>query len=125
MPVETGGSSTLPLPTGAATQATLTSVLARLNPATVSPVPQTPKTAPTVSAEPIVGSSVPATRFVRVTSAFANDAEQTIYVGDSSVTAANGQPLGPGDVYTAEVDNANKVYCIASAASQILRIEVL
>jgi hypothetical protein len=115
--------ASLPLPADAATQTTLEAVLALLAPAATAAVPQTPKTVPTITAEAIVGSSTPATRFVRVTSDFANT--KTVYVGDSTVTAANGQPLGPGDVYTADVDNAALLFGISADASQVLRIEVL
>lgn len=107
----------------ATAQTTFSALLTLLGPASIQAVPQTPKTVPTGAAEAIVGSSVPATRFVRVTSDFAN--KKTIYVGDSTVTTVNGQPLGAGDTYTSPVDNANKVYCISADAAQVLRIEVL
>jgi hypothetical protein len=61
---------------------------------------------------------------VRATSDFANT--KTVYIGGSGVTVANGQPLGPGDVYTnSDVNNANLIYCISADAAQVLRIEVL
>lgn len=83
-----------------------------------------PKTVPTGTAEAIVASSTPATKYVRVTSDFANT--KTVYVSGMGVTVANGQPLGPGDVYTNnQVDNANLIYCISADAAQVLRIEVL
>ena len=88
------------------------------------PVPKTAKTVPTGTAEAIVGVSTPATKFVRVTSDFANT--KTVYVSGTGVTVANGQPLGPGDVYTCtDVDNANLIFCISADAAQVLRIEVL
>lgn len=90
----------------------------------VGPTPIAPKTVPTGAAEPIVGGSTPATRYVRVTSDFANT--KTVYVSGAGVTVVNGQPLGPGDVYTNnEIDNANLLYCISADAAQVLRIEVL
>ena len=88
------------------------------------PVPKTAKTVPTGTAEAIVGVSTPVTKFVRVTSDFANT--KTVYVSGTGVTVANGQPLGPGDVYTCtDVDNANLIFCISADASQVLRVEVL
>lgn len=123
MPIESGGAASLPLPNGASTLAEQQAQTALLGPSSTMGVPQAPKTVPTVTAEPIVATSTPATRFVCVTADFANT--KTVYVGDSSVTTANGQPLGPGDSYTRDVDNANKVYCISADAAQVLRIEVL
>lgn len=88
------------------------------------PVPKTAKTVPTAGAEAIVSVSTPVTKFVRVTSDFANT--KTVYVSGTGVTVANGQPLGPGDVYTCtDVDNANLIFCISADAAQVLRIEVL
>lgn len=88
------------------------------------PVPKTAKTVPTGTAEAIVGVSTPVTKFVRVTSDFANT--KTIYVSGAGVTVANGQPLDPGDSYTCtDVDNAALIFCISADASQVLRIEVL
>lgn len=88
------------------------------------PVPLAPKTVPTGTAEAIVSVSTPVTRMVRLTSDFANT--KTVYVSGTGVTVANGQPLGPGDVYTRnDVDNANLIFCIAADAAQVLRIEVL
>lgn len=83
-----------------------------------------PKTVPTGTAEPIIGSSTPVTRYVRVTSHFGNT--KTVYVGWAGLTTTNGQPLGPGDTYTnRDIDNANLLYCISADAAQVLRIEVL
>ena len=43
----------------------------------------------------------------------------TIYIGDSnSVSTSNGFPLEAGDSMYIPIDNPNKVYCIASQASQ-------
>lgn len=145
MPVETGGSSSLPLPTGAstlaeqqtqsgyidgletlitATNTKLDNLLTYTRPQATAPTNVAPKTVPTGTAEVIVGSSTPATRYVRVTSDFANT--KTVYIGSVGVTVANGQPLGPGDVYTnRDIDNANLLYCISADADQVLRIEVL
>lgn len=158
MPVEIGGSSSLPLPSGASTLAeqqnqttqlgsistntsdaasdtdairqqtdgvegTLTSIFARLSPDSSGPTNLAPKTVPTGSAETIATSTA-VTRYVRATSDFANT--KTVYIGGSGVTVANGQPLGPGDVYTnSDVNNANLIYCISADAAQVLRIEVL
>lgn len=106
-----------------ATQTTLAAILARLSPTSTSPTTVAPKTVPTGTAEAVASSTV-ATRYVRVTSDFANT--KTIYVGGTGTTVANGQPLGPGDVYTnSDVDNANLIYCISADAAQVLRIEVL
>lgn len=88
------------------------------------PVPLAPKTVPTGTAEAIVSVSTPVTRMVRLTSDFANT--KTVYVSGTGVTVANGQPLGPGDVYTRnDIDNANLIFCISADAAQVLRIEVL
>lgn len=144
MPVETGGSSSLPLPTGASTlaeqqsqttalgdidtntdgvESALALILARLSPGSTGPTPLAAKTVPTGTAE-AVAASTPVTRFVRVTSDFANT--KTVYVSGSAVTVANGQPLGPGDVYTCtDVNDAALIYCISADAAQVLRVEVL
>jgi hypothetical protein len=90
---------------------------------TTGPVPLTAKTVPTGTAE-AVASSTPVTKFVRVTSDFANT--KTVYVSGSTVTTANGQPLGPGDTYTyTDIDNAALIFCISADAAQVLRVEVL
>jgi hypothetical protein len=48
---------------------------------------------------------------------------QTIYVGvSSSVTTATGYPLSDGETLTLEVQNANQIYAIASAAAQSVAI---
>jgi len=144
MPVETGGSSSLPLPTGAstlaeqqtqtghvdgletliaATNTKLDDLLVYSRPQSTAPTNLAPKIVPTGTAEVIAASTV-ATRYVRVTSDFANT--KTVYIGRAGVTVANGQPLGPGDVYTnRDIDNANLLFCISADAAQVLRIEVL
>jgi hypothetical protein len=144
MPVETGGSSSLPLPAGAstlaeqqtqtghvdgletliaATNTKLDNLLAYSKPQSAAPTNVAPKTVPTGTAE-VIAASTAATRYVRVTSDFANTV--TVYIGRVGVTTANGQPLGPGDVYTnRDIDNANLLYAISGTAAQVLRIEVL
>lgn len=125
MPIESGGAASLPLPNGASTlaeQEAQTSFLQKLDPSSSGPTTLAPKTVPTGTAE-AVHADAAATRYVRVTSDFANT--KTVYVGGTGVTVANGQPLGVGDVYTAEVNNANLVFCIGADAAQILRVEVL
>ena len=93
------------------------------NPGSTGPTPLSPKTVPTVTAE-AVAASTPVTKFVRVTSDFANT--KTIYVSGSTVTVANGQPLGPGDSYAyTDVNDAALIYCISADAAQVLRVEVL
>ena len=37
-----------------------------------------------------------------------------IYVGGSSVTSSNGIALYPGDTYSLDIDDANKIYVLAS-----------
>lgn len=44
----------------------------------------------------------------------------TIYIGGSGVSSANGFPLEAGDSVTIPVDDANKVYAIASIDNQAL-----
>lgn len=143
MPIESGGAASLPLPNGASTlaeqqtqsttisnidtntdgvEAALALILARLSTGSSGPTTLAPKTVPTGTAE-AVHADAAATRYVRVTSDFAN--KKTVYVGGTGVTVANGQPLRVGDVYTAEVNNANLVFCICADAAQILRVEVL
>lgn len=93
------------------------------SPGSTGPTPLAPKTVPTGTAE-AVASSTPVTKFVRVTSDFANT--KTVYVSGTGVTVANGQPLGPGDVYTCtDVNDAALIFCISADAAQILRVEVL
>lgn len=94
-------------------------------PSTTAGVPKAPKDVPTSSAEPIVGSATPA-RLVRVQVEF-NEAlnDQYVCIGDSTVTLANGEQLGPGDVYSEAVDDAAKLFCIGSASGLKLRIKVL
>lgn len=107
-----------------ATQATLEEVLTLLAPSTAAGVPKAPKAVPTESAEPIVGVATPA-KLVRVQAEFANPTDSIICVGDSTVTLANGEQLGPGDVYSEAVDDAAKLFCIGSEAGLKLRIKVL
>jgi hypothetical protein len=48
---------------------------------------------------------------------------QTVYVGvSSSVTTATGYPMADGETLTLEVQNANQVYAIASAATQSVAV---
>lgn len=94
-------------------------------PSTTAGVPKTPKDVPTGSAEPIVGSATPA-RLVRVQVEFdASKPNAYVCIGDSTVTLANGEQLGPGDVYSEAVDDAAKLFCIGSEAGLKLRIKVL
>lgn len=79
------------------------------------------KTVPTVAAEVVANQA--ATRRVLVIAPTSN--ADTVYVGPSGVTTANGFPLAPGDSYEAPVDNANRIYCISATGSQVLRYEVL
>ncbi|HMY19323.1 MAG TPA: hypothetical protein PKA58_23530 [Polyangium sp.] len=94
-------------------------------PSTTAGVPKTPKNVPTGSAEPIVGAATPA-RLVRVQVEF-DPSKPNAYVciGDSTVTLANGEQLGPGDVYSEAVDDAAKLFCVGSEAGLKLRIKVL
>jgi hypothetical protein len=102
---------------------TVEAILARITPGSVAPTALTPKTVPTGTST-AVASSTTVTRYVRVTSDFANTA--IVYVGGTGVTVADGQPLGPGDVYTStDVNNANLIFCISGTAAQTLRVEVL
>lgn len=108
-----------------ATQETLALVLALLQPSTTAGVPKAAKTVPTASAEPIVGVATPA-KLVRVQVEFDSEkADQYVCIGDSTVTLANGEQLGPGDVYSEAVDDAAKLFCIGSEAGLKLRIKVL
>lgn len=94
-------------------------------PSSTAGVPKAPKTVPTGSAEPIVGSATPA-KLVRVQVEFDDTKTgQYVCIGDSTVTLANGEQLGPGDVYSEAVDDAAKLYCIGSVAGFKLRIKVL
>lgn len=73
------------------------------------------------SAVQITTTSVPVQQRVIIKSAAGN--EGTIYVGNSDVTAASadatdGLELSAGESIAIEIDNANKVYAIASQASQ-------
>lgn len=73
------------------------------------------------SAVQITASSITAKKGVTVKAAIANTG--TIYVGNSDVTngttdATDGFELGNGESVTIEVDNANKIYVIASTTSQ-------
>jgi hypothetical protein len=73
------------------------------------------------SAVQMTTADVPATKGVLVKASAANTG--TVYVGDSSgVTAdaadgTDGFPLAPGESLLIPIDNANKVYLIATAAS--------
>ncbi len=101
-------------------------VLPKPAPATAAGVPQAPKTVPTSSAEPIVASATPVANFVRVQVEFdASKPNAYVCIGDSTVTLANGEQLGPGDVYSEAVDDAAKLFCIGSEAGLKLRIKVL
>lgn len=94
-------------------------------PSTTAGVPEKPKNVPTDSAEPIVGAATPA-RLVRVHVEFdATKPNAYVCIGDSTVTLANGEQLGPGDVYSEAVDDAAKLFCIGSEAGLKLRIKVL
>lgn len=116
-----------------ATQATLADIKTAIDamktqavPSSTAGVPQTPKNVPTVSAEAIVGSATPVPRLVRVQVEFdASKPNAYVCIGDSTVTLANGEQLGPGDVYSEAVDDAAKLYCIGSEAGLKLRIKVL
>lgn len=102
-----------------------TSAPALPTPSSTAGVPKTPKTVPTASAEPIVGSATPA-KLVRVQVEFdASKPNAYVCIGDSTVTLANGEQLGPGDVYSEAVDDAAKLFCIGSEAGLKLRIKVL
>ncbi len=73
-------------------------------------------------AEQITTTSIVTTRGVVVKAANANTG--TIYVGLSDVTAGttgatDGFELGAGESVLVKVDNANKIYVIASAVNQI------
>ena len=41
-----------------------------------------------------------------------------IYVGGSSVTSANGIALYPGDTYSLDIDDANKIYVLSSVDAE-------
>ena len=41
-----------------------------------------------------------------------------IYVGGSSVTSSNGIALYPGDTYSLDIDDANKIYVLASVDAE-------
>lgn len=47
---------------------------------------------------------------------------QKVYVGDATVTTANGYPLGDGETLTLEVKNANQIYMTADADAQAVSI---
>lgn len=66
--------------------------------------------------EQIVVASNPASNGVLVKAPIANTG--TIYIGGSGVTTGNGYPLDPGENITIEIDNANKIYAIASVDNQ-------
>lgn len=104
----------------------LADVRTQLVPSTTAGVPKAPKTVPTVTAEPIVGVATPVARLVRVQVEFdASKPNAYVCIGDSTVTLANGEQLGPGDVYSEAVDDAAKLFCIGSEAGLKLRIKVL
>lgn len=75
------------------------------------------------SAEQITTTSITATRGVLVKAANANTGR--IFVGNSDVTAdssdaTDGFELGAGESLLVKVDNANRVYVIASVNNQIV-----
>lgn len=75
------------------------------------------------SAEQIVIESTPAAHGVLIRAH--KDNTGTVYIGKSDVTAGSadatdGMPLQAGESLTLNVDNANKVYAIGSAAGQKL-----
>lgn len=100
-------------------------ILSQMQPSSAAGVPKTPKNVPTGPAEPIVGTATPA-KMVRVQVEF-DDSKvgQYVCIGDSTVTLANGEQLGPGDVYSEAVDDAAKLFCIGSVSGFKLRIKVL
>lgn len=73
------------------------------------------------SAVQLTSANVPTRRGVLVKAAAGNSG--TVYVGKSDVTndsadATDGFELSAGESVTVEIDNANKVYVIGSAAGQ-------
>lgn len=71
------------------------------------------------AAEQIVVVTTPAKHSVLIRAAKANTG--TLYIGNSSgVTATNGMPLDHGESIELPIDNANKVWVIASADNQAL-----
>lgn len=73
------------------------------------------------AAEQLTTLDIGAAKGVLIKASFNNSG--TVYVGKSDVTAAtndatDGMELGPGESVTIPVDNANKVYIIASVANQ-------
>jgi len=79
------------------------------------------KTAPTLTAE-TVGPSMVAVSGVLIRALSTNG--NIIYVGDDTVSIANGFPLNAGDAIFVSIDNVDKVYCIAPVANQKLRLIV-
>lgn len=59
-------------------------------------------------------------RGVLVRSLATNTAGQTVRVGDSTVATNLGIPLAPGEWIYLPVNNASKVWFLATAASQIM-----
>lgn len=115
--IQDGGNSitvdatSLPLPTGAATEATLAAQSSFDHGSTSFGT----------SAVQITASSITAKKGVTVKAAIANTGR--VFVGNSDVTAdttaaTDGFELGNGESIFIEVDNANKVYVIGSALSQ-------
>lgn len=103
---------TVSLPTGAATEATL---------ATQSTFDHGSKSGIGTSPVQITASSITAKKGVTVKAAIANTG--ILYAGNSDVTngttdATDGFELGNGESCFIEVDNANKVYVIASTTGQ-------
>lgn len=106
-----------------ATEATLQFLAA---PSTTAGVPKTPKDVPTGTAESIVSVSTPTLKLVRVQVEWNETLKsESVCVGDSTVTLANGIQLFPGDSYTEEVDDAQKLFCIGSVSGLKLRVQVL
>lgn len=91
--------------------------------ATSIPAQPARKLVPTGTAEVIVGSSTPATQYVRVCGDPSNTA--AVYVNGSDVSVTHSIPLYAKDVETKRVSNANLLYCISGTANQYLLIEVL
>lgn len=86
---------------------------------TFPPLPD--RTVGTSAVQAIVASTP--TRGVLVTSHPNNTQGQTVRVGDSTVSATQGFPLTPGGWVFYPSDNANKIWCVATAAGQTVCLQ--
>jgi hypothetical protein len=79
------------------------------------------KEAPTVAAAPIISGATTFYCSVGVLVIALKGNANTVYLGNSSVTTANGYPLGAGDAVFLPILDPSSIYIIASIANQKVR----